>query len=59
MSEDTFTLSILLGSEAMADASDVAEALEHVAGQLRAGKTTGKILDWNGNIRGSFELPEL
>lgn len=54
--QDTFALNIELGNDAMQDGSDVADALIDVADRLRAGGTSGSVIDDYGNTVGSWTL---
>lgn len=52
-----FVLKIKLGNEAMQSAEDVAWALRHLAHRLEEpGPTSGKVMDLNGNVVGSWTL---
>lgn len=53
---DTFTLTITLGNDAMREPDDVAQQLEIIAGKLRDGYTSGKVVDVNGNSVGEFRF---
>lgn len=57
--DDAFTLTILLGNDAMQTAEDVAEALERTAHQLRHLQHGDYgIFDLNGNKAGSWAMPD-
>lgn len=54
--DDDFRLTIVMGNDAMSTPDDVADALDRVAARLRAGSTSGSVLDANGNRVGDFEF---
>jgi hypothetical protein len=51
-----FVLRIRLGNEAMASLDDVAAALRDIAAKLDMGHGGGNILDYNGNVVGTFDI---
>lgn len=51
-----FNLKITLGNDAMQTADDVAAALRTVIEKLEAGRTSGRIMDLNGNSVGDWDL---
>jgi hypothetical protein len=51
-----FKLEIEMGNDAMQDADDLAGKIEYVAVRVRAGYTTGKVFDANGNSVGHWVL---
>ena len=54
-----FTLTIQMGNAAMQTGEDVADVLHNVASDLLTGRTSGTIMDANGNTVGSWNLPAL
>jgi len=51
----TFTLTINMGNDAMADKYDVARALESLAGELGY-RDSGRVVDDNGNTVGTWSF---
>ncbi len=50
-----FTLTIILGNDAMQDKYDVARALEYLAGELGY-RDSGRVVDDNGNTVGTWSF---
>jgi len=53
-----FTISIMMGNDAMRTPADVAKQLRHVASELEDGFEAGTIRDDNGNNVGHFGTSE-
>lgn len=53
---DKFTLTITMGNDAMQDEIDVIQALRQVIHKLGDMRTSGEVLDANGNAVGKFQL---
>ena len=53
---EKLTLSIDLGNEAMTEESDIADAVQKVAGKIRDGYISGNIRDVNGSTVGHWEF---
>ena len=53
-----FTISIMMGNDAMRTPADVAKQLRHVASELEDGFEAGTIRDDNGNNVGHFATSE-
>ena len=51
-----FTLEIKLGNAEMSEPEHLAEAVKSVSEKLEYGQTSGKVLDANGNIVGSYKI---
>lgn len=49
-----FKLTITLGDSAMSEPGDVADALERVRGHIHRGRTSGSVMDVNGNTVGEW-----